>query len=304
MCFFIRRKRQLNEFSFKSRMQWRCTEETSWKLTTRPASMRASESLAQMLRLEINRNKLIINWDKMTNWDTMKQIETSRDKLTQNEKLKQIMTKWDELAQKETKEFFSLSDCFQVMPSQWEFQVGPTEGIDMGDDLWVARFSNDFLLMSLIFIWNVFISSFLKVKLFNFCLKRYILQRVGEDFGVVVTFDPKVSSNFIIKQLGVKCKLCMRLTFWSTETDVFVCVFVFHFTLACLQPMVGDWNGAGAHTNFSTEPMRCWSFWIFLMFRAQSEGLSCCWYMMAYFQGRRRNEGNWVCHWKALQVTY
>ena len=26
------------------------------------------------------------------------------------------------------------------MPSQWEFQVGPTEGIDMGDDLWVSRF--------------------------------------------------------------------------------------------------------------------------------------------------------------------
>ena len=27
----------------------------------------------------------------------------------------------------------------EVMPAQWEFQVGPTEGIDMGDDLWVAR---------------------------------------------------------------------------------------------------------------------------------------------------------------------
>lgn len=27
----------------------------------------------------------------------------------------------------------------EVMPAQWEYQVGPTEGIKMGDDLWVAR---------------------------------------------------------------------------------------------------------------------------------------------------------------------
>lgn len=26
------------------------------------------------------------------------------------------------------------------MPAQWEFQVGPSEGIEMGDQLWIARF--------------------------------------------------------------------------------------------------------------------------------------------------------------------
>ncbi|XP_060775692.1 glutamine synthetase [Neoarius graeffei] len=46
----------------------------------------------------------------------------------------------------------------EVMPAQWEFQVGPCEGISMGDHLWIARF---------------------------------ILHRVCEDFGVVASFDPK-----------------------------------------------------------------------------------------------------------------
>ncbi|CAG13704.1 unnamed protein product, partial [Tetraodon nigroviridis] len=46
----------------------------------------------------------------------------------------------------------------EVMPSQWEFQVGPCEGIDMADHLWVAR---------------------------------YLLHRVCEDFGIVASLDPK-----------------------------------------------------------------------------------------------------------------
>jgi len=46
----------------------------------------------------------------------------------------------------------------EVLPSQWEFQVGPCVGIAMGDELWMAR---------------------------------YLLHRVAEDFGVKISFHPK-----------------------------------------------------------------------------------------------------------------
>ncbi|XP_055841196.1 glutamine synthetase 2 cytoplasmic-like [Episyrphus balteatus] len=46
----------------------------------------------------------------------------------------------------------------EAMPAQWEYQVGPCSGISIGDHLWMSRF---------------------------------LLHRISEEFGIVVTFDPK-----------------------------------------------------------------------------------------------------------------
>ena len=47
----------------------------------------------------------------------------------------------------------------EVMPGQWEFQVGPSQGVAIGDHVWMAR---------------------------------YLLHRVAEDFNVCVSFAPKL----------------------------------------------------------------------------------------------------------------
>ncbi|CAF1363669.1 unnamed protein product [Rotaria sordida] len=46
----------------------------------------------------------------------------------------------------------------EVMPAQWEYQIGPCEGVDAGDQLWTSR---------------------------------YLLLRIAEEFGVQISFDPK-----------------------------------------------------------------------------------------------------------------
>ena len=29
----------------------------------------------------------------------------------------------------------------EVMPAQWEYQIGPCVGVDMGDQLWISRYT-------------------------------------------------------------------------------------------------------------------------------------------------------------------
>ena len=51
----------------------------------------------------------------------------------------------------------------EVMPGQWEYQVGPVEGIAIGDHLWMSR---------------------------------YILGRIAEDFNVDISFAPKLFEDW------------------------------------------------------------------------------------------------------------
>lgn len=63
-----------------------------------------------------------------------------------------------EFAYLKTNKNYLVYMIFSFSDKQWEFQVGPCEGIEMGDHLWMAR---------------------------------YLLERVAEDFGIRVSLDPK-----------------------------------------------------------------------------------------------------------------
>ena len=110
----------------------------------------------------------------------------------------------------------------EVMMGQWEFQVGVLGTVEVGDQLWTAR---------------------------------WLLERIAEDFDVDVSLDAK--------------------------------------------PIQGDWNGAGAHTNFSTKQMRATGGWNAIVAGCEALGTRIDEHIQAYGEGieERLTGAHETAHW-------
>ena len=76
---------------------------------------------------------------------------------------------------------------------------------------------------------------------YNF-FARYLLHRVSEDFGLLVTMDPKPMQVGLNWKEQPSLKASEKVAKWNWKVS----------KRFWPKPLQGEWKGAGAHTNFST----------------------------------------------------
>lgn len=151
---------------------------------------------------------------------------------------------------------------FKLM--QWEFQVGPSVGISAGDEVWVARYILEVLSAfnwwHLSTIWSVlfqFSCYFVELEC-KLLIDLVVKQRIAEIAGVVVSFDPKpIPVSFLLCILQVLLFDYRNMdTIWSLPTGLVMFLWTdIVWNKVCINDVnflycQGDWNGAGAHTNY------------------------------------------------------